>query len=178
MAKPKILVAVLAGGSGTRFWPAGRSSRPKQLLALDGDDPRSLLELTVDRVAPLSSQAPRLLIAKNLERPIAKALPHLSLADTIWEPRPRNTAAAVALAAYTGRAEAPDVPVLVVPADHHVAPLGAYRSALRAMAARAKAGDSIVTLGLEPTRPATGYTNEAIVRLPARRHCARRWRPP
>ena len=157
MAKSKITVTVLAGGSGTRFWPAGRASRPKQLLALDGDDPRSLLALTFDRVAPLSDDPVRLIVARNLERILRKEAGEIPFDATLWEPRPRNTAAAVALAAYTAREEAPDAPVLVVPADHHVKPAGAYRKALRAMASRARKGQSIVTLGLRPTRPATGY---------------------
>jgi len=150
-------IAILAGGSGTRFWPVGRVSRPKQMLALDGDDERPLLRATVDRLEPLSRRPPLIVAPGSMRRPLRKLLPELGNDSFLWEPAPRNTAAAVALAAYAARADAPGAPVLVVPADHHVAPLGRYRTALRAMAARARRFDGIVTLGLKPTRAATGY---------------------
>ena len=157
MAKPNTTIAILAGGSGTRFWPAGRRSRPKQLLALDGDDPRSLLALTWMRLAPLTAHPPRIVAPRTLRRPLTQALPDLEASTFLWEPEPRNTAAAVALAAHAGGARDPAAPVLVVPADHHAAPLTRYRQALRAMVARARQGEAIVTLGLAPTRAATGY---------------------
>ncbi len=157
MAKRRMTIAVLAGGSGTRFWPAGRVTRPKQLLALDGDDERPLLLGTYERVASLATNAPWIIAPNALERQVRALIPALRDDAFIGEPRPRNTAAAVALVALFARERAPDQPVVVIPADHHVQPEGAYRQALRAMAARAKQSTSIVTLGLEPTRPATGY---------------------
>lgn len=157
MAKSKITIGILAGGSGTRFWPAGRRSKPKQLLALDGDDPRTLLALTLDRVGPLTDATPRLIAPKALAPAFRRGLPRQAIDACLWEPQPRNTAAAVALIAYAGRIETPDAPVLVVPADHHVKPVGRYRRALAAMASRAKRSASIVTLGLRPDHPATGY---------------------
>jgi len=157
MPQQPTYIAVLAGGSGTRFWPAGRASMPKQMLALDGDDERALLRATVDRVEPLSKRPPLIVAPGAMRHPLRRMLPELGSDSFLWEPAPRNTAAAVALAAYAARADAPDAPVLVVPADHHVAPLGKYRTTLRAMAARARRYDGIVTLGLEPTRAATGY---------------------
>jgi mannose-1-phosphate guanylyltransferase len=77
--------------------------------------------------------------------------------DFVGEPQPRNTAVAVALAALLCRREAPESVLLVVPADHPVAPLAGYRAALRAMAARAASSEALVTLGLVPDHPATGY---------------------
>ena len=157
MAVKPTRIVILAGGSGTRFWPAGRLSRPKQLLALDGDDTRPLLRTTVDRLEPLSPLPPWIVAPTPLRSALRKMLNELPAEAFLWEPRPRNTAAAVALAAYAQRAEDPEAPMLVVPADHHVTPAGRYRSALRAMAARARRLDGIVTLGLAPSRPATGY---------------------
>jgi len=157
MAKSQTTIAVLAGGSGTRFWPAGRTSRPKQLLALDGDDPRPLLLGTYERVKSLAAESPWIVAPNALARPVRALIPDLPPDAFIGEPRPRNTAAAVALVAFMAHERAPGQPVVVIPADHHVEPEGAYRQALRAMAARAKQSNSIITLGLAPTRPATGY---------------------
>ncbi len=157
MPPTPLRLAVLAGGSGTRFWPAGRRSRPKQVLALDGDDPRSLLALTVNRTGPLSEAPPWMIAPSSLLPMLRKILPELGKESFVGEPRPRNTAAAVVLAALVGRAEAPDAVILALPADHHVRPVGKYRQALKAMAARAARTDAILTLGIQPDRPATGY---------------------
>lgn len=157
MARPDLTIAVLAGGSGTRFWPAGRPSRPKQLLALDGDDPRPLLRATVDRLAPLSSRPPWIVAPAPLRRALRRLLPELPASSFVLEPEARNTAAAVALAAATARARGLEAPMLVVPADHHVAPAGRYRAALRAMGAAARRFEGLITLGVRPTRAATGY---------------------
>ena len=158
-ASPPPFVAVLAGGSGTRFWPAGRTARPKQCLALDGDDPRPLLALTLERVRPLvaADAAPWIVAPPDLRRVLASAAPGHPASAWLAEPAPRNTAAAVALCAFTAAAADPRTPVLVLPADQHVAPIGLYRRALKAMLARARRSDAILTLGLVPTRPATGY---------------------
>lgn len=153
---PPVRIAILAGGSGTRFWPAGRQGRPKQVLALDGDDPRTLFEATLDRVAPLTSAPPWVIAPGALRRTLAAAA-GAHRYEFLAEPAPRNTAAAVAVAALEGLRLGFDTVVLVVPADHHVAPTAAYRAALRAMVERAAVSESIVTLGLTPTRPATGY---------------------
>ncbi len=157
MARAPTRIAILAGGSGTRFWPAGRASKPKQLLALDGDDKRPLLRATVDRVKPLSRRPPLIVAPAKFKRALTKLLPELPADAFLWEPEPRNTCAAVALAAHAAQAAGHDGPLVVVPADHHVAPLKDYRAALRSMAERARVFDGIVTLGLEPDHAATGY---------------------
>ncbi len=153
---PAPRIAILAGGSGTRFWPLGRARRPKQVLALDGDDPRPLLALTLDRVAPLGDRAPLVVAPAPLAGVLAGAM-RPRRHRMLCEPQPRNTAPAVVLAALVAAREDPQRPLLVVPSDHHVAPLARYRSALSAMAARARTADVLVTLGLVPDRPATGY---------------------
>jgi mannose-1-phosphate guanylyltransferase len=157
MARRPTRVAILAGGSGTRFWPAGTATRPKQLLALDGDDTRPLLRATVDRLKPLSSHPPYIVAPARLKRVLTKLLPELPTDSFLWEPRARNTCAAVALAAHAAQSDSGDGPLLVVPADQHVAPLKDYRTAMRAMLERARSFGGIVCLGLEPTHAATGY---------------------
>jgi len=155
---PRRQVAILAGGRGTRFWPLGRESRPKQLLALDGDDPRPLLLSTYERVAPLcDAGGPFVVASRALERPLRRLLPARARARLVLEPMPRDTAAAVALAAHAVRCDAGDAPTAVVPSDHHVAPDAGYRKALAAALSAAAAHDRIVVLGLPPTRPETGY---------------------
>jgi mannose-1-phosphate guanylyltransferase len=156
-------VAILAGGSGTRFWPAGTASKPKQLLALDGDDPRSLLRATYDRVAPLcDADGPWIVAAKALAPAIKKVLPAKARGRLILEPVPRNTAAAIALAAHVVQdaedAWTIDGPALAfVPADARVRPQGRYVLALAGMLDQADSIDGIVLLGVRPTFPATGY---------------------
>src|SRR5687768_15883697 len=121
-------VVVLAGGRGTRFWPVGRERRPKQLLALDGDDPRPLLRATVDRVAPLcAGGSPWVVGSRAIERDLRRLLPDVPRRRLVLEPSGRNTAAAVGLAAHAVQAEDPEAVVAVVPSDHHVGPLSRYR---------------------------------------------------
>ncbi len=155
-APPDLRIAVLAGGSGTRFWPLGRRSRPKQVLALDGDDQRPLFAATLDRLLPLTNEAPWVVAPRGMATALRVAAGRHDY-TFVGEPQPRNTAVAVALAALLCRQEAPGSVLLVVPADHHVAPLAGYRAALRAMAERAAASEALVTLGLVPDHAATGY---------------------
>jgi mannose-1-phosphate guanylyltransferase len=151
-------VAILAGGKGTRFWPVGRSSRPKQALALDGDDPRPLLAATWERAAPASEGGvPWVVASRTLAPLLRRLLPASARPRFLLEPEPRNTAAAVALAAVTVADEDPAAVLAVVPSDHHVAPDRAWRRAIRALHDRAGAADRILTLGLRPSFPATGY---------------------
>ena len=151
------LIGVLAGGSGTRFWPVGRKSLPKQLLPLAARDPRPLLDLTLDRIKPVGKDPARIIAPRSLEKTLRRHLKSHPRDGYLWEPQPRNTAAAVALAAFAAAADDPERPVLIVPADHHVAPLPRYRAALKAMVTQARRSEGIVTLGLKPDRPATGY---------------------
>ena len=159
MSKPAPrFVAILAGGSGTRFWPVGRRSRPKQMLALDGDDPRPLLRATYERVAPLCDRkGPFVVASKALAKELRRLLPEMPADRLLLEPVPRNTAAAVALAAHAIACEGGDAPFAVVPSDHHVAPDETYRAVLAAMIDRAGASHRLQTLGLRPAFPATGY---------------------
>jgi len=148
---------ILSGGSGTRLWPMSRSLYPKQLLALVGE--RSLLQQTVLRVAGDFGFAPPLIIANEEHRfIIAEQLREIgAIADAlVLEPVGRNTAPAACVAALRLAASEPDALMLVMPSDHVIADLAAFRAAIGRAAAAARAG-RLVSLGIRPERPETGY---------------------
>lgn len=147
--------AILAGGSGTRFWPLSRTGRPKQFLDLLGGG--SLIEATAARLPPLASPEETLVVcgAAHADE-VRRRLPALPPANVLVEPAARNTAAAVALAALFVAERDPEGVVAILPSDHHVGDPAAFRAHLAAAEAAAKKGH-IVTLGLVPTRPETGY---------------------
>ncbi len=151
----RLYVVVMAGGSGTRFWPASRRERPKQLLELIADGP--LLANTLDRLeglVPLSRVF--VVTAERLLEQTRAAVPALPPAHVIGEPIARNTAPCLGVAAAIAGAHRPDAIVALLPADHHVADPEAFRRALAA-AAVASDGGRITTLGVVPTYPETGY---------------------
>src|SRR5918999_2514764 len=145
---------VMAGGSGTRLWPLSRRGTPKQLLALTGET--SLLQQTVARLDPLLQPHDIFVITSQaLVRPTQDQLPHLPPENVRGEPLARSTAVAAALATALARRESDEVGI-VLPADHFVADDAAFVDALRE-AARAAERGYLVTLGVVPTHPATGY---------------------
>ena len=155
-ADAHVYSVILAGGSGTRFWPASRARRPKQLLALGPSD-ESLMRETVRRVAPLSPPE-RVLIAtgKRLLDATRKALPELPETAFLGEPQAKNTAPCIGWAASIAHRRDPDAVVMVLPSDQHVGDEAAFLSALRQALVSARAG-VITTVGIQPTRPETGY---------------------
>jgi len=159
-----VYAVVLAGGGGTRLWPLSRPDYPKPFLRLLGDE--TLIQRTVARLAPLVQPADVYVIAEERHLPLVAAqLPAVPPANRIGEPVGRNTAAAVALAAESiGR---PDDEVMVIlPADAHIADEAGFRATLRA-AAEAASDGSLVTLGVTPDHPETGY-GYILARPPAR----------
>src|SRR5258708_6952866 len=148
---------ILSGGSGTRLWPMSRSLYPKQLLALTGE--RSLLQRAVWRGAGDFGFAPPLIIANEEHRfIIAEQLREIgAVADAlVLEPVGRNTAPAACVAALRLAASEPDALMLVMPSDHVIGELAAFRTAIGRAAAAAKAG-RLVSLGIRPERPETRY---------------------
>lgn len=147
---------ILAGGAGTRFWPASRSLRPKQLLPLVGAD--ALIVETVRRVLPLTGDPSRVLIGtgRHLEEPTTRMLPELPAASFLMEPLPRNTAPAIAWAAARVARVDPEAVLIVLPSDHHIGDVARFRRALSLSIASARAG-VITTIGIEPTHPETGF---------------------
>ena len=149
-------IVILAGGSGTRFWPLSRVALPKQLISITGD--RSMLQRTVERVLPLHPK--RILIITNqlqaAETERQMQLYDLVPIDVIAEPVGRNTAPAIGLAAALIAARDPSGVMAVLPADHFIKNETALRDTLT-FAAQAAGCGSLVTLGIMPSRPETGY---------------------
>ncbi|MET0410997.1 MAG: mannose-1-phosphate guanylyltransferase [Polyangiaceae bacterium] len=148
---------ILAGGSGTRFWPASRRLRPKQLLSIAPGRDESLIAGAVRRLAPLCP-ADRVLIAtgEHLLAATERALPGLPKSAFLGEPIARNTAPAIAWATLKVAQRDPRAVVIVVSSDQHIQDEAALLAALRRAVAEAEQGQ-IVTLGIAPTRPETGY---------------------
>jgi mannose-1-phosphate guanylyltransferase len=151
----RLVCAVMAGGSGTRFWPLSRQRQPKQLLKFFGD--RSLLRATLQRIAPVCPPERQWVItARHLVAAAQADLPGLQTDHVIGEPVARNTAPCMALAALVAAQLDPAAILVLLPADHWIADEDAFRRALLVAAADADAGH-IVTLGIAPSHPETGY---------------------
>jgi len=151
----RLVCAVMAGGSGTRFWPLSRRGEPKQLLRFFGD--HTLLRATIERIAPLCPPARRLVVtAAHLVDAVHGVLPELPPAHIIGEPAPRNTAPCMAVAAIAAQQIAQDAILCLLPADHWVGDAQAFQGALAAAAEQADAGH-LAILGVPPTQPETGY---------------------
>jgi len=147
---------ILAGGSGTRFWPRSRRAHAKQVLALDGE--RSMIQQTVERLKPLADLDKTWIITNEyLAHEIAEQLPGLPVEQIVQEPVARNTAPACGLAAFLIEKQNPDAVLGVFPSDHVIADEPRFLKALQKGIAVAAAGDNIVVLGIEPTRAETGY---------------------
>jgi mannose-1-phosphate guanylyltransferase len=148
---------VMAGGSGTRFWPKSRRNRPKQLLRLYGD--ATMLQQTVERIAPLvPSERISIITGADQAEAVRAQLPELPTANVVAEPCPRDTAACVGLAARLVARADPEGTMIVMPADHVIAPGALFRKTARAAVAIIDADPSaFVTFGIKPTRPETGY---------------------
>lgn len=149
-------VVVLAGGAGTRFWPASRAARPKQLLPLCGPEP--MIADTVRRVLPLVAGPEAIWVATGtaLAASTREALPALRADRMLLEPAARNTAPCIAWAAATIERVDPEAVLVVLPSDHHIADEAGFRAVLEAAVASARGG-VITTIGIRPTRPETGF---------------------
>jgi mannose-1-phosphate guanylyltransferase len=153
----QLYTVVMAGGAGTRFWPASRPDRPKQLLALAGRPGEPLIAATVRRILPLCPPERILVVtAKHLTSAMQNALPGLPAANFLSEPIARNTAPCIAWATITVRRRDPDAVVMVLPSDHFIADEDAFRTVIEE-ATELTRTSSIATIGITPTRPETGY---------------------
>lgn len=144
---------ILAGGRGERFWPRSRAARPKQLQALTGG--KTMIEETLARISPLSPASRQWIITSEDLVPAIRALVG-SEPQVIGEPAGRNTAPAIALAASEIAKRDPQAVMLVLPSDHHISDSGRFRQVLQKATGLAQEG-YLVTIGLVPERPETGY---------------------
>jgi mannose-1-phosphate guanylyltransferase len=151
----RIFPVILAGGSGTRFWPLSRRRRPKQLLPL-----ASRKALVVDTVERLDGLAPTgnflVVCGKAHAAAIRRLLPRLARRGVLVEPAARNTAPAVALAALAVSHRDPQGILVVTPSDHGIRDVPGFREAIQVAASAAEKG-ALVTIGIRPTRPETGF---------------------
>lgn len=147
---------VMAGGSGTRFWPRSRADLPKQLLALAGR--RTLLQETATRMAGVVGWS-RVLVVTGARHAAAvrRQLPRLGRGQVLVEPTGRNTAPAIALAALHLAARTSHASMIVAPSDHAIGGLAGFRRTLRHALWVAERTGALVTLGVHPTHPETGY---------------------
>lgn len=167
--KPPLWAVIMAGGIGARFWPASRRERPKQFLPPGGGHPDgvqakremgrdTLLRRTANRLQGLVPSERILVIAScGHRRLIRESLPELPVRNVILEPDGRNTAPCLGLAAHLIEAREPGALMAAFPADHHISRPTSLRRLVRTGARIAAERDAIVTLGMKPTGPETGY---------------------
>ena len=147
---------ILAGGTGERFWPLSRRQNPKQFLPLFGQ--RTMLQLTMDKIKGLLEPANVYVVTDEVYRDLVKdQLPELPVENIICEPCGRDTAAAVGLAVEHVIRRDPQGVMVVLPADHYVADVEEFRRVLKAGGEVAQEGEWVLTIGIRPSRPETGY---------------------
>jgi mannose-1-phosphate guanylyltransferase len=154
VAEKNLLAIVMAGGSGTRFWPASREHLPKQFLKITGD--RTMLEETIARVEPLTHLANIYPVVGQVHAEITSELLSGMPVKTLIEPVGRNTAACIGLAALHIKQFSEDDPIVVLPADHFIGDLQSFTRTINAAADLARSG-AIIMVGIIPGRPETGY---------------------
>lgn len=160
MAKPQhhheLYAVIMAGGQGTRFWPRSRRNRPKQLLNIVGE--ATMVEQTVARIRPLIPPGRTVVVAGEAYRDTLRScLPHLPAENFLFEPVGRNTAACVAWAALWVQQRAADAIMIVLPADHLIGDEAEFLRVLDTAAMAAQPLNRLVTIGIRPTHPETGY---------------------
>ena len=152
----KIYALILAGGSGERFWPLSRKSKPKQLLALFSD--QTLLENTVTRLKGLV-EPKNILILTNQDQEVAvrELMPELPAENIVAEPAKRDTAAAIALGVGWVSKRDRTATMIVLPADHLIQDTAGFQKTLKTAAAAAEESGNLVTIGIKPTWPCPGF---------------------
>ncbi len=154
--KPAFAAIILAGGSGTRFWPRSRRARAKQVLQLDGEG--TMIQGTLARLGGVATADDVWVITNDLlAATIAEQLPGVPAERLLREPEARNTAPACALVAFLLEKSAPNTILGMFPSDHTIGDPERFRTVLQAAAQLAASGPRMVVLGVPPTRPETGY---------------------
>lgn len=156
MSEQHFYAVILAGGRGERFWPLSTAKRPKQLLSLVGE--KAMLAQAVDRLEGLIPPE-RVMVVTNQDLVTAtrEAAPHVPRQNIVGEPVGRDTAPAVALATALVKSRDPQGAFCILTADHVIGNLDVFRATLRDALNRALAEDVLITIGIPPAEPATGY---------------------
>lgn len=152
-----IYVVIMAGGSGTRFWPYSRDAKPKQFLDVVGTG-RSLLQMTFDRFLEITT-ADKIWIVSNGKYGdlIKEQLPELKNDQVLLEPEKRNTAPCIAYASYKIMKEDPDATLVVSPADHVIFKEKEFQAVINTAIEATAEDEKLLTIGIRPNRPETGY---------------------
>lgn len=147
----------MCGGIGSRFWPYSRANRPKQFIDFLGTG-RSLLQMSYDRILPIVSPENIIVVTNELYAPMVKEqLPELPDRNILLEPARRNTAPCVAWAAYHVAARDPEASMIVTPSDHLITREREFETSIVRGFEFVESHDALLTLGISPTRPETGY---------------------
>ena len=147
----------MAGGAGTRFWPLSRTARPKQFLDILGTG-KTFIRSTFERFAPQIPASNFLVVTNSAYKDLVlEQLPELSPEQVLSEPLGRNTAPCIAYAAFRLKNIDPESIMIVTPSDHLILDEAAFRNVMEDAVGFASENDALVTVGVKPTRPATGY---------------------
>lgn len=152
------VAVIMAGGQGQRFWPLSTAEKPKQFLDLEQCG-RTLLQSTFDRLLPLTNSPERILVAtgERYAGLVQEQLPELPLGNLLIEPVGRDSAPAIALASLTVQERFGDTVTGFFPSDHRIGDSSAFITTIQQTIDLAQSGNGLVTIGISPTRPATGY---------------------
>ena len=152
-----LYVVLMAGGVGVRFWPYSRNSKPKQFLDVLGTG-KTLLQSTYDRFTALCPPENIYVVTHEEHAQLVREqLPQLSEHQVLAEPMRKNTAACIAYSSYTIAEKNKDAVIVVTPSDHLILKEAEFQEIIRKAADQAKSQDKLITLGIQPTRPETGY---------------------
>ena len=152
----KLFAVIMAGGVGSRFWPRSKKKTPKQLLKIFGE--HTMIEATVKRLSGLIDKENIYVITNEIQRPeVINQLPDVPAENIIEEPFGRNTAACIGLASVIIKSKDPDAVTIVLPADHIIKDEEKFKQVLENAAKYANESKGLVTIGITPTRPETGY---------------------
>ncbi len=153
---PNVYAVIMAGGVGARFWPRSREKSPKQLLEIFGKN--SMIVNTVKRLDSIIEPKKILIVTNKIQKPlINKQLPNIPVDNIIVEPFGRNTAPCIGLAALFLRRHDPDAVMVTLPADHVIEDVEEFHRVLRLAIWVAYESGKLITIGIQPTRPETGY---------------------
>ena len=152
----KVYAVIMAGGVGSRFWPSSKERTPKQLLKIFGE--KTMIQDTIERLEGIVEFENIFIVTNKVQKPeILKLLPDLPSENIIEEPFGRNTAACIGLSAVILKSKSPDAVMITLPADHLIRDINSFQKTIKDAVDFAYESKGLVTIGITPTRPETGY---------------------